>query len=127
MAAAFEPGDHATTFGGTPLATAAARAVLAEMERIDAPALAGAPGARLTAAPRRPSPGVTAVRGVGLLLAAELRRARRQGRSPPRCSTRGLVVNAVTPDRRCASPRRSTVSDDEIDEAVRASSPRSLA
>ena len=29
VAAAFEPGDHATTFGGQPLATAAARAVLA--------------------------------------------------------------------------------------------------
>ena len=28
VAAAFEPGDHATTFGGQPLATAAARAVL---------------------------------------------------------------------------------------------------
>ena len=40
VAAAFVPGDHATTFGGTPLATAAARAVLAEMQRIDAPRLA---------------------------------------------------------------------------------------
>ena len=48
VASAFEPGDHATTFGGTPLATAAARAVLAEMQRIDAPALAKAAGARLT-------------------------------------------------------------------------------
>ena len=35
VASAFVPGDHATTFGGTPLATAAARAVLAEMRRID--------------------------------------------------------------------------------------------
>ena len=40
VAAAFVPGDHATTFGGPPLATAAARAVLAEMQRIDAPHLA---------------------------------------------------------------------------------------
>ncbi len=45
VAAAFQPGDHATTFGGTPLATAAARAVLVEMQRIDAPALSRA-GAR---------------------------------------------------------------------------------
>ena len=37
VAAAFEPGDHATTFGGQPLATAAARAVLAVMEREDVP------------------------------------------------------------------------------------------
>jgi len=35
--AVFEPGDHATTFGGQPLATAAARAVLAVMEREHVP------------------------------------------------------------------------------------------
>src|SRR5690606_626876 len=35
IAAAFEPGDHATTYGGQPLATAAARAVLAVMEAED--------------------------------------------------------------------------------------------
>ena len=48
VASAFEPGDHATTFGGQPLATAAARAVLEVMEEIDAPALATARGAQLT-------------------------------------------------------------------------------
>ena len=37
VAAAFEPGDHATTFGGQPLAAAAARAVLAEHGALDAP------------------------------------------------------------------------------------------
>ena len=35
VAAAFVPGDHATTFGGQPLAAAAARAVLAVMEAED--------------------------------------------------------------------------------------------
>src|SRR5205814_8045830 len=50
VSTAFEPGDHATTFGGQPLATAAAIATLAEMERIDAPALASQAGATLTAA-----------------------------------------------------------------------------
>ena len=45
VAGAFEPGDHATTFGGQPLATAAARAVLAVMEAEDVPAPSGpAPG-----------------------------------------------------------------------------------
>ena len=49
VAAAFKPGDHATTFGGQPLAASAARAVLTEMQAIDAPALArAAQGARLT-------------------------------------------------------------------------------
>ena len=44
VAAAFEPGDHATTFGGQPLAAAAARAVLAIMERDDAPGARGPQG-----------------------------------------------------------------------------------
>ena len=40
VASAFVPGDHATTFGGQPLAAAAARAVLAVMEAEDVPARA---------------------------------------------------------------------------------------
>ena len=44
VADAFEPGDHATTFGGQPLATAAARAVLAVMEAEDVPARAAKRG-----------------------------------------------------------------------------------
>src|SRR5437763_7407809 len=40
VAAAFVPGDHATTFGGQPLATSAARAVLEVMQREDVPARA---------------------------------------------------------------------------------------
>ena len=71
VAPAFVPGDHATTFGGTPLATAAARAVLAEMQRIDAPRLARAAGARLTERLSAVS-GVKEVRGLGLLIAVEL-------------------------------------------------------
>ncbi|HEX2851297.1 MAG TPA: aminotransferase class III-fold pyridoxal phosphate-dependent enzyme, partial [Acidimicrobiales bacterium] len=51
-AAAFAPGDHATTYGGQPLATSAARAVLTEMQAIDAPALAARAGDRLAAALR---------------------------------------------------------------------------
>ncbi|MCU1455651.1 MAG: argD, partial [Acidimicrobiales bacterium] len=50
VAGVFEPGDHATTYGGQPLATAAARAVLQVMEDEDVPARATAAGARLTAA-----------------------------------------------------------------------------
>lgn len=40
VANAFSPGDHATTFGGQPLAASAGLAVLGELERIDAPARA---------------------------------------------------------------------------------------
>jgi acetylornithine/N-succinyldiaminopimelate aminotransferase len=115
VAAAFEPGDHATTFGGQPLATAAARAVLAEMRRIDAPALARAGEQRLRAG-LASVPGVASVRGHGLLLGVEL-----DGRDAKAVAARllddGLVVNAVTPTTlRLAPPL--TVSAAEIDEAV---------
>ena len=42
VAAAFVPGDHGSTYAGQPLALSAARATLAELERIDAPAVARA-------------------------------------------------------------------------------------
>ncbi|HUF33128.1 MAG TPA: acetylornithine transaminase [Acidimicrobiales bacterium] len=115
VAAAFRPGDHATTYGGGPLATAAARAVLATMESIDAPGLARRQGARLTDA-LAAIPGVTAVRGMGLLIAAELE----AGEAPAVAAAaleRGLIVNAVTPTAlRLAPPL--IVTDDEIDQAV---------
>lgn len=115
VAAAFQPGDHATTFGGTPLATSAARAVLAEMERIDAPAAAARAGERLRALLAE-VPGVREVRGLGLLLAVEL-----DGHDAKAVSSalleRGLVVNAVTATAlRLAPP--VNVSDAELVEAV---------
>ena len=115
VAAAFEPGDHATTFGGQPLATAAARAVLAEMRRLDAPTLATKAGERLRAA-LEPLDAVVAVRGTGLLLGVEL--AGHDAREvAARLLDDGLVVNGVTPTAlRLAPPL--TVTDAEIDEAV---------
>jgi acetylornithine/succinyldiaminopimelate/putrescine aminotransferase len=116
VAAAFEPGDHATTFGGTPIATSAAKAVLAEMERIDAPAMARRAGGRLMDA-LGATPGVSQVRGLGLLVAAELDDGRDAKAVAADCLTRGLVLNAVTATAlRLAPP--ITVGDDEIDEAV---------
>ncbi len=115
VAAAFEPGDHATTFGGQPLATAAAKAVLAEMRRIDAPALATRAGDRIRAG-LEPLPAVGAIRGLGLLLGVEL--VDRDAKAvAARLLDDGLVVNAVTPTAlRLAPPL--TVTDAEIDEAV---------
>jgi predicted acetylornithine/succinylornithine family transaminase len=93
-ASSFSPGDHATTYGGQPLATAAARSVLETMEAIDAPALASAAGAKLTQA-LEALPAVSGVRGLGLLLAAELDGV--DGRAvAAECLARGLVVNGVT-------------------------------
>jgi predicted acetylornithine/succinylornithine family transaminase len=116
VARAFEPGDHATTFGGQPLATAAARAVLAEMQRLDVPALAEKAGARITDA-LLDIDGVTGVRGLGLLLAVELADGIDAKVIAASCLDEGLVLNAVTPTAlRLAPPL--TVSDAEIDEAV---------
>jgi predicted acetylornithine/succinylornithine family transaminase len=116
VAGAFRPGDHATTYGGQPLATAAAEAVLGELERIDAPARATAAGGRLTAG-LSALPGVVDVRGMGLLLAAELAAGIDAAAVAGAALSAGLVVNAVTPSAiRLAPPL--TVTDDEIDEAV---------
>ncbi|MGI8759314.1 MAG: acetylornithine/succinylornithine family transaminase [Acidimicrobiales bacterium] len=115
VAAAFVPGDHGTTYGGQPLAAAAVRAVLATMEACDVPARAAAAGARL-AAGLGALPAVRSVRGLGLLLAAELTSAT-AGPAAAAALERGLVVNAVTPSAlRLAPPL--LVADDEIDEAL---------
>jgi len=115
IAAVFEPGDHGSTYSGTAIATAAVNAVITEMRRLDAPALATRQGARL-AAGLGALPGVDTVRGKGLLLAAELV----GGEAPAAYRALldlGLVTNAVTPTAlRFAPPL--TVSDEEIDEAV---------
>ena len=117
VAAAFQPGDHATTYGGQPLATAAAKAVLDTMRAEDAPAKARQQGARLTAA-LEALPGIKAVRGLGLLLAAELENTGTSAKDvAARCLDNGLVVNAVTDSALRLAPSL-LVTDGEIDEAV---------
>lgn len=116
VADAFVPGDHATTFGGQPLAASAARAVLREMERLDVPALAAAAGERL-AKGLEALPGVASVRGAGLLLAAELAAPGTARDVAARALSAGLVVNAVTDSALRFEPSL-LVSDDEIDEGV---------
>lgn len=95
VAAAFEPGDHATTYGGQPLATAAARAVLETMEAMDAPAVARERGAVVRDAFAAVD-GVRTVRGLGLLLAVELAEGFDARQVAARCLEQGLVVNGVT-------------------------------
>jgi acetylornithine/succinyldiaminopimelate/putrescine aminotransferase len=115
VAEAFKPGDHGSTFGGQPLAAAAAKATLAVMEDADVPALATAAGAQLRQG-LADLPGVTGVRGQGLLLAAELDDAVAKDVTA-RALAAGLVVNAVTEKAvRLAPPL--LVSSDEIEEAV---------
>ena len=115
VAGAFSPGDHATTFGGQPLATAAARAVLATMEAEDLPGAAAERGEQLASA-LRGLDRVVEVRGLGLLVAAELNGLDAREVAAQALES-GLVVNGVTPTAlRLAPPL--TVSEAEVDEAV---------
>ena len=95
LASAFGPGDHGSTFAGQPLAASAAREVLRVLEELDAPALAAERGAEL-AGLLEALDGVSSVRGLGLLLAAELDPAILDGRTGPEvaraCLAAGLVV-----------------------------------
>jgi len=120
IAAVFGPGDHGSTYAGQPLALAAARATLAELERIDAPAVALAREAVLRDLLSE-VPGIRHVRGTGLLLGVELDDDARQGRSAAEvasaCLERGLIVNGVTPTAlRLAPP--FVVTEDQLAEGV---------
>ncbi|WP_442914991.1 acetylornithine transaminase [Leifsonia sp. Leaf264] len=93
----FGPGQHGSTFGGNPLATATANAVLQEIESAGLVANAELRGQQLRAAITGiDSPLVTGVRGAGLLLGISL--------SEPVASEvvaaalrEGLIINAPNP------------------------------
>jgi acetylornithine/succinyldiaminopimelate/putrescine aminotransferase len=116
VAAAFAPGDHATTFGGQPLAARAANAVIDVMEAKNVPKKAERAGKRLQTALAKVD-GVADVRGLGLLIAAELEGGIDARDVAQRCLDLGLVVNAVTPSALRFAPSL-LVTNAEIDEAV---------
>ena len=69
----FKPGDHGSTFGGSPLAAVAALSAMAEMEVADYAGRSAALGARLKQAiVDIQSPKVVDVRGKGLLVGMEV-------------------------------------------------------
>jgi acetylornithine/N-succinyldiaminopimelate aminotransferase len=90
LAPVFGPGSHASTFGGNPLAMAAARAVLQEVRRPELLENVRKQGERLLVSLREKldgHPSVKAIRGLGLMVGIELTdeaapvidRAREQG------------------------------------------------
>jgi len=93
--AAFRPGDHATTFGGQPLAAAAARRTLEIMLEINAPAVAKQTAELLTGAVMEID-GVVGTRGLGLLMAVELAEGIDAKAVAADCLEHGLVLNGVT-------------------------------
>jgi len=88
----FEPGDHGSTFGGNPLACAAALAVLEVIERDGLIGHAAEMGEHLHDALK--ALGARELRGIGLMRAAEF--AEKQAKPfQQACLEAGLVVNAV--------------------------------
>ena len=116
IASVFKPGDHGSTYSGTALATAAARATMQLMIDMNAPEVVMQKGTELTAK-LQSIDGVVDVRGRGLLLAAELSPDLDAKKVAVQLLDKGLVVNGVTSHAlRLAPP--FTVSSEEIDEAV---------
>jgi acetylornithine/N-succinyldiaminopimelate aminotransferase len=107
--AGFEPGDHGSTFGGNPVACAAACAVLDVLtdELLTSVGRTGAALARALSA----LPGVGAARGRGLLLGAELDRPAADVVAA--CLERGLVVGSAGPSVLRLTPPL-TVTEDEL-------------
>ncbi len=116
-AKAFQPGDHASTFGGGPVVCAAANAVIDTIEDEGLVDRAREAGDRLQEGLRAlASPLATGVRGRGLLQALELSEPV-AAQVTAAALAEGLVVNAVAPDAvRLAPPL--IVSDAEIGEAL---------
>lgn len=116
VAAAFKPGDHATTFGGQPLAASAAKATLEVMEELDLPARAAAAGETMRSAVEALD-GVASVRGRGVLLGVELAEERPAAEVVAAGMAAGLVLGtAGTTSLRIAPPL--IISDDEIAHGV---------
>jgi predicted acetylornithine/succinylornithine family transaminase len=88
----FEPGDHGSTFGGNPLACAAALAVLSVIERDGLVGHAAEMGEALSGALL--DLGVKEVRGLGLMQAFELEEPRAKAFQQASLEA-GLIVNAV--------------------------------
>ncbi len=118
-ATGFEPGSHASTFGGNYLAARAGLAVMDALEEDGLLAAGARAGERLRAGleeliRRYPAVGAE-VRGKGLMLGVELRAGGTEMLS--RCMERGLLVNVIA-ERVLRLLPPLTVSDDEIDEAL---------
>jgi acetylornithine/N-succinyldiaminopimelate aminotransferase len=115
IAAAFQPGDHATTFGGGPVVAAAALAVLDVIEDEGLLERAIVAGRRLREWLERGMPDVS-IRGRGLMLGVQLPNASARDLAAASLSG-GVVVNDATPDVIRITPPL-VISDDEIDRAA---------
>ncbi len=118
VAEVFQPGTHGSTFGGNPLVCTAALAVAETVEQEGLVGRAAAMGRLLAEGLRdlgRRVGVITAVRGKGLLVAADL--DREAGPVVEAARARGLLINAVQPRTlRLAPPL--IVTEGEVREAL---------
>lgn len=118
VAQVFQPGTHGTTFGGNPLACAAALAVITTIREEKLVERSAEMGEYLMARLRdlaKTSPTITEVRGRGLMVAVEVGVPSDQVVAA--CLSRGLLVNNVRPTSvRLVPPL--IVTRAEIDEAI---------
>ncbi|GAA1171506.1 acetylornithine transaminase [Microbacterium oxydans] len=113
--ALFTPGSHGSTFGGNPLATAVADAVLAEIESGGLVENAARRGAELREILLGiDSPLIDGVRGRGLLIGVALT-APVAGEVVAAAQARGLIVNAANPETVRIAPAL-TIGDAELAE-----------
>ena len=94
----FEPGDHASTFGGNPLACAAAKAVIKTMMKLNLPQRADKIGGyfkrRLNELADK-NPCVREVRGLGLMLGMELSSKQIADAVVDEARERGFLINCT--------------------------------
>jgi acetylornithine aminotransferase/acetylornithine/N-succinyldiaminopimelate aminotransferase len=96
-ASSFQPGDHASTFGGSALPAAAALAVLDVIEEEGLAERAQALGARLAQgleALRAKTSLITEIRACGLMIGVDLAEPK-AGEIKSRCAERGLLIITV--------------------------------
>jgi acetylornithine/N-succinyldiaminopimelate aminotransferase len=107
-----QPGNHGTTFGGNPVACAAALAVLDTIEKESLLAAAVERGDQLTRV-LLSAHEVTAVEGRGLLLGAQLAEDS-AARVVTRAQERGFLLNNTNPTRLRFAPSLTVTEDDIV-------------